>query len=138
LLGFDFRVLQYKLGASNVVTDALSRHDTNEGTRKWPYQHLPFGCLTISVRTLPIQSTLKSKVVSGDHNDKWYLINDLITVNRWMYVLPTSPTVPVILVDAYNLDHEGVEKVLHYLRADFHVLKASSMVQDNVQACEVC
>jgi hypothetical protein len=41
-------------------------------------------------------------------------------------------------MQAHDMGHEGVEKTLNRLHADFHVSGAHRLVQEFVKACVVC
>lgn len=60
-------------------------------------------------------------------------MDDLVTVSGRVVVASTSPSLPTILTAAHGTGHEGVQKTLHRLRADFHVSGARTLVQDFVQ-----
>lgn len=49
-----------------------------------------------------------------------------------------SPSLPAILAAAHDAGHEGVQKTLHRLRADFHIPGARTVVQDYVRVCVTC
>jgi hypothetical protein len=62
----------------------------------------------------------------------------LVTVHDRIYVPPTSPSKPEVIASAHGTSHEGVQKTLHRLRADFFVLAVRSAIQDFVHECGVC
>lgn len=67
----------------------------------------------------------------------WELVDDLVTYNKQVYVPATATLVPAILKLAHGTGHEGVQKTLHRLRANFHVPNAHSLVQEFVRACDM-
>jgi hypothetical protein len=81
---------------------------------------------------------LKVEVTAGTHSEKWQLIDSLITVAGRIYMPPSSSQLQAALEGAHDMGHEGTEKTLHRLRADFHVPSARALVQEFVRACVVC
>jgi hypothetical protein len=83
-------------------------------------------------------ATPKAEVEAGSRGDKWAIVDDLVTVGGRVYVSPGSPSLPAILSAAHDISHEGFEKTLDRLRADFFVPGACMVVRDFVQACTTC
>jgi hypothetical protein len=81
---------------------------------------------------------LREEVAAGGRDDKWQVVNDLITKAGKVYVPANLPHVPVILSAVHDMGHEGAEKTLYRLRRDFYVLSARFAVQEHVYACVVC
>jgi hypothetical protein len=140
LLGFDFTV-EYKPRAANIVAGALSRRDTEETTELMalsaPSFHV-FDILRQELSADPTLQQLKTEVTAGTHGEKWQLIDDLITVAGRIYMPSSSSQLQAALEGAHGMGHEGTEKTLHRLRADFHVPGARALVQEFVRACVVC
>jgi hypothetical protein len=59
----------------------------------------------------------------------------LIAVRGKLYIPASSPSVPRILESVHGVGHEGAEKMLHRLRADFHLPGVCKAVLDFVKAC---
>jgi hypothetical protein len=57
----------------------------------------------------------------------------LITVSGKIYVSTLSLSIPCILESAHGVGHEGIEKILHWLRADFHVIDVRMTVLDFIK-----
>jgi hypothetical protein len=55
-----------------------------------------------------------------------------------VYIPSTSSCKTKILASAHETGHEGVQKTLHHLRSDFHLLDVWSTVQVYVHACDTC
>lgn len=49
-----------------------------------------------------------------------------------------SPVLPIILTSVHNRGHEGVQKTLHCLRADFYVPHARQEVHVFIHNCAIC
>jgi hypothetical protein len=49
-----------------------------------------------------------------------------------------SPCVPSILASTHGACHEGVQKMLHRVRANFFIPRARTLVQDYVHTCTTC
>jgi hypothetical protein len=64
--------------------------------------------------------------VTAGTREKWRLQDGLITVADKIYVLGTSPFLPVVLEAAHGVSHEGVAKTLQRLCLNFHVPGATS------------
>jgi hypothetical protein len=140
LLGFDFRI-EFKPGSSNVVADALSRHDVEASAKlaalSTPSFHL-FDTLRREIDDTPELHNLREEVQVGHHGDKWRVVDGLITMSGCVYLPPALASLAAMLQHAHDVGHEGVEHTLHRLRVDFHLPSALSMVHDHVRACVTC
>jgi hypothetical protein len=75
------------------------------------------------------------QVLDGEKGEHWQIIDDLITTHGKVYVPPESLTLAGLLAHAHDCGHEGTEKTLHQLHADFHVPGARALVRDFVCTC---
>ena len=139
LLGLDFTV-EYKPGATNMVADALSRRDTEEGT-----------VLAISAprfnyieRLRQVQDTdpalvaIRDEITAGTRAAPWSLIDGMVAYDSHLYVPSASPILSEIMTAVHEDGHEAVQRTVHRLRRDFHFPNMRRMVQDYVQACSTC
>ena len=139
LLGFDFSV-EYRSGATNVVADALSRRNTEEGE-----------LLAISAPRFDFISRLRhaqamdpalvavhDEVRAGTRAAPWAVTDGMVTFDGRLYIPAASPLLPEIVTAVHADGHEGVHRTLHRLRRDFHFPNMRRMVQDFVRACATC
>jgi hypothetical protein len=82
-------------------------------------------------------TTLWSAVEADDCGETWCIIDDIIMLRGHPFIVVTSPLLQSILVHAHGVGHEGTEKTLHRLRADFHIPGARGLVREFVHACEI-
>jgi hypothetical protein len=61
----------------------------------------------------------------------------LITVEHNIYVMASSPAVQELLASAHGAGHEGAQKTLHRLHANF-IPGTRSLIQDFIRACATC
>jgi hypothetical protein len=140
LIGFDFKV-EFKPGTTNVVTDTLSRRDTEETTTvaalSIPSFHL-FGDLRRELDTDLALRVLKEEAAAGARGASWAVVDDLITVDGRVYVPTSSASLQAILDNEHGAGHEGTEKTLHRVRADFHIPSTRALVHEFMRACAIC
>jgi hypothetical protein len=120
------------------VADALSRRDTETTTELAAISTPSFTVLDELCQahaTDPALQAVMKQVLDGEKGEHWRIINDLITAHGKVYVPPESPALAGLLAHAHGCSHEGTEKTLHRLRADFHVPGARALVCDFVRAC---
>jgi hypothetical protein len=86
----------------------------------------------------PAMVALRQEVLEGSHTDKWAVIDDIVMVDGRIFVTATSPCVPHILAGAHGVGHEGVQKTLHHVCANFFIPGTRALVQDFVHACTTC
>jgi hypothetical protein len=55
-----------------------------------------------------------------------------------VFVLATLPIVQALLERAHDTGHEGVQRTIHRLRLDFHILGDKALVQAYVRDCSIC
>jgi hypothetical protein len=72
-----------------------------------------FNNLHVEFTTSPEAKQLLEEPTTGIRGDRWHIIDGLVTHQGCVYVPPTSPSLPEILVAAHGLSHEGTEKTLH-------------------------
>jgi hypothetical protein len=77
-------------------------------------------------------------VLDGEKGEHWRIIEGLIMSHGKVFVPMESLVLPGLLAHAHECGHEGIEKTLHWLRADFHVPSARALVRDFVSACTTC
>jgi hypothetical protein len=138
LMGFDFAV-EYKLGASNTVTDALPRRSEEEAEELVALSaptFMVFDTLRVDLDEVAALRRLRDKIIAGERGDKWQVVDSLITRAGKVYVSADSPQhLPVILSAVHDMGQEGAEKTLHRMRRNFYVSGARSAVQEHVHAC---
>jgi hypothetical protein len=78
------------------------------------------------------------QVLNGEKGEHWRIIDGLITTHGKVFVPMESPVLLGLLAHAHGCGHEGTEKTLHRLRADFHVPGACALVRDFVLTCTTC
>ncbi|WVZ84441.1 hypothetical protein U9M48_031473 [Paspalum notatum var. saurae] len=114
LLGFDFSV-KYRSGATNVVADALSRRDIEEGE-----------LLAVSVHRFDFISRLRhaqaldpalvavhDEVRAGTCAAPWVVTDGMVTFDGRLYIPAASPLLPEIIAAVHNDGHEGRYKFEH-------------------------
>jgi hypothetical protein len=125
LLGYDFSV-EFHPGKMNIVADALSRREDDQGllmALSSPSFTL-FDTLRATMATDLALVELQQQQAAGDLTAPWGCTDGLLTYGGRIYILPTSPSLPTILGLAHDTGHEGIQKTLQRLRPDFHVPNA--------------
>jgi hypothetical protein len=139
LLGFDFSV-EYRSGATNVVTDALSRRDNDEGevmANSAPRFDF-IKRLRHAQATDPALVAIHDEVRAGTRTAPWALVDDMVAFDGRLYIPLVSPLLQEILAAVHNDGHEGIHHTLHRLQRDFHFPNMRRLVQDFVKACVTC
>ncbi len=139
LMGFDFTV-EFRPGRTNVVADALSRRDEETTSTLMALTGPGFSVfddLRHEIDSDASVGALRDKVLAGKLGATWEFTDGLLIKQGRVFVPATSPSLPALL-EAAHTGHEGVERTLHRLRADFAVPNAKQAVQDFVRACAVC
>jgi hypothetical protein len=140
LLGFDFRV-EYKPGKMNVVANALSRRDTETSAEAMALSAPSFQLfkdLRAVYTTDATLTSLRQEVRDGLRGKQWAVVDDLVTRGGCIYVPAFSPLVEELLTTAHGAGHEGTQKTLHRLHADFFVPGARTIVQNFVCGYVTC
>jgi hypothetical protein len=86
----------------------------------------------------PALRTMRGEVLAGGRGEQWRLTDGLITVRGKIYIPASSSSIPRILESVHDVGHEGAEKTLHQLWADFHVPDTRRAVLDFVKSCATC
>jgi hypothetical protein len=80
LMGLDF-VVEYKLGTSNRVTDALSRQSEEEAEELVALSaptFMVFDTLRTELDEVAALRRLRDEIVAGERGDKWQVVDGLI------------------------------------------------------------
>jgi len=139
LLGFDFSV-EYKPGATNVVADAHSRRDTDEGSilaisgPRFDF----IDRLRQAQDVDPALVALRDEINAGQRGAPWTVVDNMIAYAGRLYVAPASALLPELVAAVHEDGHEGVQRTLHRIRRDFHSPHLRRVVQDFVRACSTC
>ena len=64
---------------------------------------------------------LRDDIDTGDHGEPWRVTDDLFLHNGRVILPTTSTLIPDVLHMAHTAEHEGVQKTLQRLRADFYI-----------------
>jgi hypothetical protein len=138
LFGFDFEVV-FRPGRLNVVADALSRRldDASElQARSTPTFDL-YAALQRELQEYAQLRALCDSIVQ-ERGEPWQVVEGLILHGRRVYVPATSSLLPTVLQLAHAAGHEGIQRTLQRLRADFFVEGDRCLVTDFVRACATC
>jgi hypothetical protein len=139
LLGFDFSV-EYRSGATNVVTDALSRRDNEEGeVMAISAPRFDFiECLRHAQGTDPALVAIHDEVRVGTRTAPWALVDGMVAFEGRLYIPPVSPLLQEIMAAVHNDGHEGIHRTLHRLLRDFHFPNMCRLMHDFMKACVTC
>jgi hypothetical protein len=146
LFGFDFTV-EYRPGRLNTVANTLSRRDAAdedgapEGMalciRSGPSFTL-FDTIRQATVAAPDAQLLRQQLEAGELEAPWRLAEGLLLHGRRIFVPDHDDLRHQVLLLAHSSGHEGVQKTLHRLRADFYIPGDRALVQDWVRSCEIC
>jgi hypothetical protein len=122
MLGFDF-CFEFKLGAYNVVADALSHRNYDHGAAIMALTTPSFQLFDDIQQEFTTEPELRQleEVVAESCHDTWGITDDLVMIKGHVYLALSSPSLIVTLQHAHGTGHEGAEKTLNLFRADFHV-----------------
>lgn len=138
-MGFDFTV-EFRPGRNNVVADALSRRDEDMAPTLMALIGPAFSVFDDLRREVATDSSLvalRDKIAADELGAPWAFTDGLLTKQGRVFVAARSPSLPALL-DVAHTGHEGVERTLHRLCADFTVPNTKQVVQDHVHACTIC
>lgn len=121
LFSFDFSV-EYKPGSVNVVADA--------------------SCKALSTPRLVVFDEIRSEVAAGAEWDEfrakaewsadgWRMVDGLLLKDNKVFVPPSSHWANVVITEAHEAGHEGIQKTLHRVRADFYIPRDRKLIQDH-------
>jgi hypothetical protein len=148
LFGFDFSV-EYRSGRLNTVADALSRRDAEEvalsstgavGAGLYALSGPSFALLdavrAATATTAEGQQRLQ-QLQDGELAAPWRLREGLLHGSR-VFVPDHGDLRDQVIRLAHSAGHEGIQKTLHRLRANFYIPRDRPLVRDWVRSCATC
>ena len=88
--------------------------------------------------TAPDGQQLLQQLRAGELSEPWHLDDGLLLHGSRIFVLDHGDLRHQVLLLAHSAGHEGVQKTLHRLRADFYIPRDRVLVQDWVRSCTTC
>ncbi|WVZ94363.1 hypothetical protein U9M48_040262 [Paspalum notatum var. saurae] len=132
--------VEYRLGHSNVVADALSRRDAND-TALFAITGLAFDVfaeLRQAATSHPALVALRDQILEGSRGEPWSFTDGVVLFNGRAYLPPDSTILQEVLAATHDVGHDGAEKTLHRFHQDFHTPRARAIIQDMVRHCIIC
>jgi hypothetical protein len=113
LLGFDFSV-EYKPGTTNVMADALSRRDIEEGELlALSAPRFDFiDRLHQAQLSDPALVALRGNIDTGECQAPWSVMDSMVQFAGRLYIPPASPLVQEIMGAVHEDGHKGVQRRL--------------------------
>jgi hypothetical protein len=138
LFGYDFRV-EYRPGRLNTAADALFRRDGEESISALSAPSFQFyDDIRREIEETAALTALRDAITKGEHGDQWSVTYGLIRHSGKVFIPPSSSHLQTALHMAHTAGHEGSQKTLQRLRADFYVERDRQLVCDFVKACTTC
>jgi hypothetical protein len=143
LFGFDFDV-EYRPGCLNTVVDALSRKDTESAPAAPCAAALSgpsFAFLDEIHRggaAAPDVVLLHEHLRAGELPAPWHEDSGLLLYGTRVFVHDFGDLRHQALQLAHGVGHEGTQKTLHRLRAEFYIPDDRALVADWVRNCTMC
>jgi hypothetical protein len=81
---------------------------------------------------------LRAKLAAGVAREGWTQVDGLLLFKGKLFIPDASAIWPLILAEAHDCGHEGVEKILHRWRASFYSPHAARNVREFVRGCTIC
>lgn len=139
LMGYDFKV-EYKAGKSNIVADALSRQNEEEGSLmaiskpQWDF--------LAAIRESHYNNSEVQRIIqavrTGEALGPWEYKDGILWFKSKLYLPPNSTLATPIIAMVHNSCHEGYQRTLHRLSRDFYWPGMKRQVQEWVSTCSTC
>jgi hypothetical protein len=139
--------VEYRLGRLNVAVDTLSRRDYADDDAPRATGSVlaisgPSFAFLEDVRRATAAATdtqqLLGRLRAGDLGAPWCEDAGLLLHGRHIYMPDSGDLCHQALLLAHSAGHEGIQKTLHRLRADFYIPGDRSLVADWVRSCVTC
>lgn len=129
---YDFAV-EFRPCRLNIVADALSRRDdTDAGLHAMSRPSFDlFTALRRELNDDPDLRAVQDSIVTK-REVPWRVMDGLILHDARVFIPAASAALPAILELAHSSGHEGIQKTLHRLRAEFFVEHDRALVRDFV------
>jgi len=140
LFGFDFTV-EYRPGRLNSAADALSRRDSESSTDDAAALHAisgPSFSLIDDIRTATSTDSEAAQHQGEGLTAPWRWNAGLLLHGKRIFVPAQDDLRQRVLSLVHSAGHEGVQKTLQRLCADFYVPHDRRLVQEFVRACPTC
>ena len=75
---------------------------------------------------------------AANKENGWSVVDQLLLKDDKIFVPASYSIVSNLLELAHGMGHEGIQKILHRLRSDFHIQGDCRLVMDFIRNCEIC
>ena len=140
LFGFDFTV-EYRPGRLNPAADALSRRDSESSTDDAAALHAisgPSFSLIDDIRTATSTDSEATQHQGEGLTAPWRWDAGLLLHGKRIFVPAQDDLRQWVLSLIHSTGHEGTQKTLQRLRADFYFPHDRRLVQEFIRACPTC
>ena len=142
--------MEYRPGRLNTMADALSRRDS-EAVAPVPSPDALGAAVAVSgpsfdlldairraTATAPDGQRLLQQLQAGELAEPWRLDSGLLLHGSRIFVPDHGDLRHQVLLLAHAAGHEGTQKTLHRLRAEFYIPRDRALVRDLVRSCTTC
>jgi hypothetical protein len=140
LVGFDFAV-EYRSGRLNAAADALSCRDSESSSDDAAELHAisgPSFDLLDDIRAATSTDEEAARLLDGGLDAPWHTDAGLLLHGKRIFVPAQHDLRQRVLSLVHSAGHEGVQKTLQRLRADFYFPHDMRLVQEFVRAYPTC
>lgn len=121
------------------MADALSRRDEEAAIVR--AKSVPQLRLFDDIRVVTINVDLqehKRRIEEGTLQAPWSMVDGIVVYDSRIFLPYAASVLPSIVGAIHYLGHEGIQKTLNRLRADFHIPGDRQLVIDWVRGCATC